>query len=73
MTTKVKNNEYPTIMKSTKSGSVYIMIDKKKGTKLMQGKDNLNGDELPIGTYAECWDEDCLVKFKGKIEIDCTE
>ena len=68
-----ENNEHPMIMKSTKSGSVYIMIDKNKGTKLMQGKGSLFGVEYPIGTYAEDWDEDCLVKFKGKVTIDCTE
>lgn len=64
---KDKDKPYPKLMKSTISGSIYLMKGLEEGTKLTMGGRCDNGH--PIGCHGYKWDEGSLIDFVGTVEI----
>jgi len=62
-----EENIYPKLMKSTESGSIYLMISRNRGTKLTIGDDDVTGCD--IGHCDGFWDEDVFVDFNGAVEM----
>jgi len=51
---KTPDEEYPKLMISTYSGSVYLMTSQTSGTKVSQGESGINS-RYPVGTHKSHW------------------